>query len=165
MELRVETGIPSGNACDVAVERSPGGWRVAFSPDPHGGPESLWFCFRLAVEGNTDWAADLMPAKIRGTFDRWFGGWRARRERLGAGRRVKHPDGRVDAAWEAGFSPGFPNVALCYPYDPAAGRRSAFPGWALKRPVDRRGIKVLTRERYGKIGARMAGAVAKGLSQ
>jgi len=47
MALKLNTNIPYGNVCDVSITEREGITEVSFAADPHGGPECLWFCFRL----------------------------------------------------------------------------------------------------------------------
>ncbi len=39
--------FPNGNVCDVAIREGKGIAEVEFAAAAHGGPESLWFCFRI----------------------------------------------------------------------------------------------------------------------
>ena len=45
--MRVRTDIPFGNACDVDISVDNGVPVISLAADPHGGPEALWFCFRI----------------------------------------------------------------------------------------------------------------------
>ena len=47
MALKIDADISHGNACDVSITEREGMTEVSFAADPHGGPERLWFCFRL----------------------------------------------------------------------------------------------------------------------
>ncbi|MDA0323926.1 MAG: hypothetical protein O2923_14590 [Verrucomicrobia bacterium] len=47
MSLTVSTDIPHGNAADLHVRTDGDVPEVSFSPSPKGGPEALWFCFRI----------------------------------------------------------------------------------------------------------------------
>ena len=47
MAVEVRTDLPYGNAGEVSILQRGGRTAVHFSPHPHGGPECLWFSFRL----------------------------------------------------------------------------------------------------------------------
>ncbi len=99
---------------------------VQFTAHPHGGPESLWFHFRIHRQGNEDGRlielrlvncanllgghrpADFSPV-IRVDGRPW--------QRIGRGVPVEHPDGRVDAVWHIKPPVSYADVATCYPYD------------------------------------------------
>ena len=126
MAVLLDTDIPYGNACDIEIVEKDDRSLVLFSADPHGGPCSLWFCFRLRAEGDG-------PAKVSLRFrnpDTTLGGGRAEGlrpvirpdggdwERLPRGRREDLPDGRYHIAWDIERPASFADVALCYPYGP-----------------------------------------------
>ncbi|MCJ7550934.1 MAG: hypothetical protein MUQ30_14775 [Anaerolineae bacterium] len=52
MSLEVDTQIPYGNACDIEIREEHNVAEVSFAPDPHGGPETLWFCLRVRCAGH-----------------------------------------------------------------------------------------------------------------
>ncbi len=126
MTASVDTNIPFGNACNVtAVERAEC-TEVRFSADPHGGPESLWFCFRVCRDdtadirrplrlvlehGNTmlgiDKAEHVLPV-VRHAGGDW--------ERLPPGQTEPLPDGRTDMFWTFMPTGRCVEIALCYPY-------------------------------------------------
>lgn len=145
MSFTVETDVPYGNACQIEVDAAlPTGddpasstFTVAFAPDPHGGPEVLWFCFRVRriaqIAHRTMTSGRVIPAprKIRlvlknpGTmlgggmveamrpvakYER--GDW----ERLAAGTQEELPDGRLNGAWTIDAPATYVDVAYCYPY-------------------------------------------------
>ncbi len=137
MSFTVETDVPYGNACQVEVDASTDPATVAFAPDPHGGPEVLWFCFRVRriaqIAHRTMTSGRVIPAprKIRlvlknpGTM---LGGGkveamrpvakyeRGEWERLDPGRREELPDGRLIGAWTIDAPATLVDVAYCYPY-------------------------------------------------
>ncbi|HOC03586.1 MAG TPA: hypothetical protein PKK91_08915, partial [bacterium] len=49
MRIRITKNIQYGNVCDVSVRSSKNQAEVSFSASPQGGPESLWFCFRITA--------------------------------------------------------------------------------------------------------------------
>lgn len=127
MALAVDTSIPFGNACNVSVGIEDGIPVVSFAADPHGGPESLWFCFRLMdFSPSKDRAGKVKlvlkhvrnmlggnaPANIRPVVKPHDGDW----ERIGPGTSEKSPDGRESASWLIDAPDPFCDVAFCYPY-------------------------------------------------
>ena len=127
MTMHVETDVPFGNACEASVRECSDHTEVAFAADPHGGPERLWFCFRLRSDSAGPAAEkpvrlvllhpDTMlggdtPAVMRPVVQHADGDW----ERLGPGTREDLPDGRFVASWS--MEPPNPSaeVAFCYPY-------------------------------------------------
>jgi hypothetical protein len=125
--LRVDAKVPYGNACDVSVVEEADVTVVSFAPDPHGGPEVLWFCFRLTREGGRKGPAGKVKlvlknmANILGGSDASAmrpvvagpdGQWR----RLDAGRARELPDGRVNVEWTIDEPSDFVDLAYCYPY-------------------------------------------------
>ena len=126
MPIKVETNIPYGNACDVSVQEEKGITVVSLAADPHGGPETLWFCFRLRQTrqarrggkvklvlkhllnmlgcGN---APNLRPV-IRRDGEDW--------ERMGPGKLEEFPDGRAQAVWVMDAPRKQADIAVCYPY-------------------------------------------------
>ena len=92
MPLRVETSIPYGNACDIEVVERGTTSDVRFAADPHGGPECLWFCFRLAAEGPPPAARPPRRTEVPPADEPRSGGPPAAdRVRL----VLKHPDGML----------------------------------------------------------------------
>ena len=100
---------------------------VAFAPLPHGGPETMWFCFRI-TETEPDTAG---PQKVRITlehFDNLLGAdspaalcpvyhpqgqaW----YRMASGTETVLPDGRRNVSWTIPYPAAATEVALCYPY-------------------------------------------------
>jgi len=126
MAVLIDTEVPYGNACDVDVEEANGRALVTFSADPHGGPCSLWFCFRIHA-GST--GPEKVSIGLRNP-DTTLGGGRAEGlrpvlresdgewERLSAGTREDLPDGRYLISWEIDRPASYADFALCYPYGP-----------------------------------------------
>lgn len=128
MDFRVETQIPFGNACDLELTSLRDTLMVAFAADPHGGPETLWFCFRLVALTTTahtsvrsirlvlKHACNMLggqdPFTIRPVVRYDDGAWR----RLDAGDLVPLPDGRTYITWEVDAPQRTLDVAFCYPY-------------------------------------------------
>jgi hypothetical protein len=128
MTFFVDANVPYGNACDVSITTAEDITEVRFAPDPHGGPECLWFCFRLVQE-----EAPLSPsARVRLVLqnpDNMLGGnppqsmrpvvrygdgedW----QRLGQGSVQELPDGRRCVSWPVDAPQTTLDVAYCYPY-------------------------------------------------
>jgi hypothetical protein len=122
MTLRIDLAIPAANAALVEVSDSPA--RVSFTPAPHGGPETLWFCFRVVSDGpgpgplllrlkhlsnllGGNEAQNLRPV-VRADDGDW--------QRLPAGQVIARPDGQLDVEWSTPRPERFADVALCYPY-------------------------------------------------
>jgi hypothetical protein len=127
MGLQVNTAIPYGNACDVSISEADGLVDIGFAPDPHGGPECLWFCFRLEHDGSTDGITDKIRLVLKHAYN-MLGGHRPERmrpvvryaegdwERLGAPQIVALPDGRSNVVWTIEAPRSRVDVAYCYPY-------------------------------------------------
>lgn len=134
MAYSVSTDIAFGNAGDIAIQQRGSVAEVAFTPEPRGGPEVMWFCFRLLRTSDGADAGSQPPrvrlvwrnyenalgasnsATIRPVVREAGGDWC----RLPAGERVEHPDGRAWLVWEV-TAPGpgrWLEMALCYPYGP-----------------------------------------------
>ncbi len=126
MTIQVDTGIPYANACDVTILRQDGSWCVSFAADPHGGPESLWFCMRLTSTSGTSGGSNVKlvlkhlrsmlgagdASKILPVAKDRTGEWR----RLEPGRLEELPDGRRQATWSLGMPNPTTDIAVCYPY-------------------------------------------------
>lgn len=125
MAFKVDTDIPYGNACEVSVTESEGMTEVGFAPDPHGGPECLWFCFRLTRLGSA--ASQKVRLALKHSLNMLGGGEslnmrpvvrraRADWERLGAPAVERLPDGRNLVSWIIDAPETSTDVAYCYPY-------------------------------------------------
>lgn len=126
MSFRVDPDIPFGNACDIHVEAREEATAVHFAADPHGGPESLWFCFRIVRESDAplpkrfqlvlDHSQNMLganrPETLRPVIRHEGGDW----ERLGPGTAQPLPDGRLSIIWETIAPEASLDVAFCYPY-------------------------------------------------
>jgi len=100
---------------------------VRFTPDPHGGPECLWFCFRVC-RLNADGAAlgplrlvlecpETMlgggnPANFRPVVRPAGGDW----DRTDAPELIELADGRRQAAWLLDVAKTSLDVAFAFPY-------------------------------------------------
>jgi len=127
MSISVTAKIPYGNVCDVRVTEAGKTTEVRFAADPHGGPESLWFCFRVEEEGkrlsprskveltlshSTNVLGGGRPLAFRPVLRAADGDW----ERLGPPAVEQLPDGRRLVSWVVDAPRRFFDVALCYPY-------------------------------------------------
>ena len=126
MGYLVDSSIRCGNACDVQVSVDADIVEVSFAPDPHGGPECMWFCFRLVPVAPTqarqvrlvlknvqNMLGGNQPGNIRPVVRPAGSDWR----RLDAPSVIELPDGRYNAAWMLEAPQRPLDVALCYPYD------------------------------------------------
>jgi hypothetical protein len=124
--FRVDTTIPHGNACDISIAVGEQRAEVGFAADPHGGPECLWFCFRLSRDETEvptgevrlvlkhpynmlggDPAQDMRPV-IRYQDGDWT--------RLEAGTVEGLADGRSRVVWVIEEPLSYVDLAACYPY-------------------------------------------------
>jgi hypothetical protein len=127
MKFEVSTRIPFGNACDSELTTDAGTLTVSFSPDPHGGPETLWFCFRLTrsdgagpdisrvrlhLRHSGNMLGGQHPSAMRPVVRYDAGEW----QRLPQGDLITLPDGRTDVAWSTAPPDQTLDVAYCYPY-------------------------------------------------
>jgi len=117
---------PGDNACNVHIHENDV-CEVHFMPDPHAGPESLWFYFRI-ISCDTDRESPLQivlenfdnilggswgePSKVNIVFRNGRDDWK----RSAPGRQTDSPDGRRNGVWDVEIAGGFVEVALCYPY-------------------------------------------------
>jgi len=128
VDPRVYTHIPHGNACDVEIGPGEEAIEVRFAADPRGGPEALWFCFRVHIEArgeddrltlvlrNPDTLLGGTPAtRMRPVVRHGTGEW----GRLGTGELQVLPDGRLEVAWTVVPEAAYFDMAYCYPYGAA----------------------------------------------
>lgn len=131
MPIVVKTDIPHANVGDVAVSESSEMVYVTFAPAPHGGPEVMWFCFRIERTEGRPGEPPTRSEKLRlllKNFGNLLGGgqtpdvypvyrpaggdW----ARMGAPTLEPLPDGRMNVSWMIETPKTFADVALCYPY-------------------------------------------------
>ncbi len=139
MTWHVESGTPYRNVCDLDYRSRDGLEELSFAAAPHGGPETLWFCFRLVRDG----APAARPLRLVLKHpDTMLGGHRppglrpvVRTASMDWWRlpepEVRHlPDGRSEWCWELSPTDDWLDVALCYPYgrDEVAALRSRCGG-------------------------------------
>ncbi len=127
MNYLIETRIPFGNACQISVDETKSPVEINFSPSPHGGPETLWFCFRVLRLNKNNTKKNVIRLVLR-NFRNLLGGsnpalvsivsksgnssW----HRLGAGKSLSEADGHISACWETSIISETTDFALCYPY-------------------------------------------------
>lgn len=125
-DIIVRTDIPFGNAANVRVLKAGSVTEVRFTPDPHGGPECLWFCFRVGRAQSGRSALGKLrlvlecpetmlgggPGNFRPVFRPVGGDW----ERAGAPELIDLPDGRRQAAWTFDEARSSLDFAFSYPY-------------------------------------------------
>lgn len=136
--IEITTDLPHGNACATEVVdvhgRPP---QILFAADPHGGPESLWFCFRIVARDEAlprqvqlRWRffhtclGAQTPVNVNPVLRLRGGPWR----RLPAGRPEVGLDGQVCATWDISLTDRETDVALCYPYGPREQQRLVADG-------------------------------------
>ena len=123
----VRTDVPFGNATNVRVQKDGPMTEVRFTPDPHGGPECLWFCFRVCRPHSSGGALGRVrlvlecpetmlgggrAADFRPVFRPAGGDW----ERTGAPEAIELPDGRRQAAWTLNVAKPSLDFAFAFPY-------------------------------------------------
>jgi len=125
MSFHIKTDFPGGNACALEMERHGDTAHIAFTPDPHGGPEKLWFnlkIVRTAEDAPSTIAlllkhADSMlggdqPQYLRPAIRYAEKDW----ERLQAPEITEKADGQFDICWQIAAPQSWAQVALCFPY-------------------------------------------------
>jgi hypothetical protein len=124
-KMKTSKDIPFGNVCSFYVNTETSPARVEFSAHPHGGPEAMWFCFRLEKKDMGERKKGQLVFKY---FQNILGGssmahlsivcktesgdWK----RLGTGRLETAPDGQISHVWDFEFVSESMDFALCYPY-------------------------------------------------
>lgn len=126
MSIGLDTNIRYGNAADVEILEEDGRPVVSFAADPHGGPTSMWLCFRLARTGGIPEGKKIKVVMkhfitiLGGRADMALlpviryenGDW----DRLPPGVIEELPDGRHQQYWEIDPPDSFVDIAFCYPY-------------------------------------------------
>jgi hypothetical protein len=120
--LRVRTVFPGGNAGHVVVATRRPLTEVHFHPDPHGGPETLWFHLRLesprpprvrlVLDNPDNMLGGHRPENFRPVLRTATGDW----HRLGPGTVTTLADGRREVAWDLPAWRRWVECAFCYPY-------------------------------------------------
>ncbi|MFP4028688.1 MAG: M14 family zinc carboxypeptidase [Candidatus Brocadiia bacterium] len=122
----VDTEIPHGNVCGVSIVERDSLEEIRFTPHPHGGPECLWFCFRLRrTEGDIGQVRIVLEhfetilggndvLKMRPVMRPAGGHW----QRLDTAGPREGSDGQISACWELMVDAPECNIATCYPYGP-----------------------------------------------
>ncbi|MEI6148276.1 MAG: hypothetical protein WCS01_04205 [bacterium] len=130
MSLKVITQFPGGNAADVEILSGGPIPEVRFASDPCGGPEVMWFHFRLE-ETAPDPATQTKVRLTWTYFDNVAGAaespdcvpvylvpgqtW----TRLKKGDETRTPDGRRQLSWSLPHPAPAIEFAFCFPYGPA----------------------------------------------
>lgn len=129
MAISVHSRIPYGNAKIICVDTAGDIPEVHFCADPHGGPEALWFCFRLEHKDGPPPPAGKVkitlrnfetllgagqPAKMMPVYRQQDQGW----QRLSGGKREPQDSGCTWVSWLVPYPSPTLDVALCYPYGP-----------------------------------------------
>ena len=129
MTLELCNDILYGNACDVSITTAEDVTEVRFAPDPHGGPECLWFCFRLAQQDGASVTGSSTIRLVLQNPDNMLGGHQPQQmrpvvrrghgddwRRLDEGSVQELPDGRRCVVWQVDAPQTTLDVAYCYPY-------------------------------------------------
>jgi hypothetical protein len=125
MSFEIKTDFPGGNACAIETTRHGDQTTIAFTPDPHGGPEKLWFNFKI-IRTTSDAPLTIklllkysdtilggdQPENLRPVIRYAESDW----ERLGPPEIVEKPDGQFDIYWQIAAPQTCVQVALCFPY-------------------------------------------------
>ena len=130
MSLKVTTRFPGGNAADIEIVAGGPVPEVRFASDPCGGPEAMWFHFRLE-ETAPDPATQTKVRLTWTYFDNVLGAtespdcipvclvpgqaW----ARLKRGEETRTPDGRRQLSWTIPHPAPTMEFAFCFPYVPA----------------------------------------------
>jgi len=121
MGIKIISNFKSGNLCNVEIEKNDNFDIIKFAPSPKGGPESLWFYFKVIHNGRKKIKIILkhfyntlgakFPPLIRPVIKK-DGEW----QRLPEPEIEMFPDGRYSIFWI--ISPPLRNfeIAFCYPY-------------------------------------------------
>jgi len=127
MSIRVLNRFPCANVRVLQVRSDGSEAEVRFAADTHGGPESMWFYFKIDDPS----PAAEPPANLTLTlhfFNNMLGGWNPEtlrpviREqgkqwfRLRAPVVERQPDGQDTLSWTIPYPANVTEVALCYPY-------------------------------------------------
>lgn len=130
MSLTLSTRFPGGNAADVTIEENGPVPEIRFASDPCGGPEALWFCFRLE-ETNPDPARHSKVRLVWNYVDTVLGAGEAPDcvpvcqspgqpwVRLRQGEVVRAADGQRQLSWLIPHPAPFVEIAFCFPYGTA----------------------------------------------
>lgn len=130
MHFHIHDRIPFGNICQPQVIQEDRQSQVHFTAHPHGGPEALWFCFRLEIVSAATARHEVQlvlhypdtllggnkPASCWPVYRVNSGEW----QRLGEGEESVSEDGLPIWHWNLVCQGNEKNIdfALCYPYGP-----------------------------------------------
>jgi len=122
--------IALATAAEAGHSPRPFVFAVAFAASAHGGPERLWFCFRL--RNGKALQRTRGPMRLLLKHGESMLGWRGAEpvqpviryetgdwRRLPAGKPAPTPDGRAGAWWQIDAPDLYADVAACYPYGQA----------------------------------------------
>ena len=127
MAITVQMNVAHANVADVEIGRADGRPCVAFAAAAHGGPERLWFCFRvrngralqrergpitLLLKHAESMLGGQAPDRIQPVMRVGTGEW----ARLPPGKPAPTPDGRMGVWWQIDAPEVYADIAVCYPY-------------------------------------------------
>ena len=128
MSLKALTKIPYGNCRIISMSVEGETAEVQFTPDPNGGPECLWFCFRLLETKPEEASAVKKVRLVWKHFQNALGAGdpnncrpacrHGEKEwgRLKPGRLQTAADGQIEVSWELEYPTPEIEIAFCYPY-------------------------------------------------
>ncbi|HOK56616.1 MAG TPA: hypothetical protein PKV21_02525 [bacterium] len=120
-EIKIIKDFPMANVCDIEIEEKeiP---IISFSPSPKGGPECLWFYFKVKSKGikklklilkNTgNMLGGDRPENLRPVIKFEKKDW----ERLSKPELIEFEDGRKHVSWNVNIMSEKFEIAFCYPY-------------------------------------------------
>ncbi|MFN4227981.1 MAG: M14 family zinc carboxypeptidase [Candidatus Ratteibacteria bacterium] len=120
-KIEVIKNFPQSNVCDVSIEYKdlP---VLSFSPSPKGGPECLWFYFKVKVSNikkikivlkhSYNMLGGGMPENLRPVIKFKGSKWK----RLPKPEIINFDDGRKSVIWKIVIEKDLFEIALCYPY-------------------------------------------------
>ncbi|MCM8767330.1 MAG: hypothetical protein NC816_00110 [Candidatus Omnitrophica bacterium] len=120
-KIEIIKDFPQSNVCDISIEYShlP---VLSFSPSPKGGPECLWFYFKVKVSNikkikivlkhSYNMLGGSMPENLRPVIKFKDDNWK----RLPKPEIINFDDGRKSVIWVLDIKKDLFEIALCYPY-------------------------------------------------
>jgi len=120
-KIEVIKDFPMSNVCDVEIEEK----RISvlsFAPSPKGGPECLWFYFKVKTSGikkiklilkySYNMLGGGKPENFRPVIKFGEKEW----QRISEGNIIENEDGRKSVLWEVDILDEIFEIAFCYPY-------------------------------------------------
>ena len=120
-KIEIIKDFPVSNVCDVEIENKeiP---VLSFSPSPKGGPECLWFYFKVKTLGikkiklilkhSYNMLGGGKPENFRPVIKFGKNDW----QRMSEGKIIENKDGRKFLLWDIDILNEIFEIAFCYPY-------------------------------------------------